>query len=170
MSGGLVVVRPPDDAGFVAADAASLGNCALYGATGGRLLVSGRAGDRFAVRNSGAVAVIDHVGMHGCGYMTGGTVVVLGETSHNLGSGMTGGELFCPRTNEAHLNTDYLAGVHMSADDEARLRDLLEQHALRTASETSRALLDDWSRAREGFGLYLPKRAAADREARRTAA
>src|SRR5206468_8261652 len=91
MGGGRVVIAtPPDDAG----DPWLLGNVALYGATGGELYVAGRAGERFAVRNSGATAVVEGIGGHGCEYMTGGTVVVLGLVGQNLGAGMTGGEAY----------------------------------------------------------------------------
>jgi glutamate synthase domain-containing protein 3 len=91
LSGGTVVVRPPATAGFQAAHEAIAGNTCLYGATGGRLHLVGRAGMRFAVRNSGATAVVEGIGAHGCEYMTGGVVVVLGPTGRNFGAGMTGG-------------------------------------------------------------------------------
>ena len=91
MSGGRIVVRAPaGDAG----DPVLVGNTVLYGATGGELYVAGRAGERFAVRNSGASAVVEGVGDHACEYMTGGTVVVLGEVGRNAGAGMSGGELY----------------------------------------------------------------------------
>ena len=91
MSGGEIVVRPPPEHRFAAHENSIVGNTCLYGATGGLLYANGRAGERFAVRNSGAVAVVEGVGDHGCEYMTGGTVVVLGRTGKNFGAGMTGG-------------------------------------------------------------------------------
>jgi glutamate synthase domain-containing protein 2/glutamate synthase domain-containing protein 1/glutamate synthase domain-containing protein 3 len=163
MSGGTVVIHPPKSARYAPEHAAIIGNCALYGATGGALLVSGRAGDRFAVRNSGATAVVDSVGMHACGYMTGGTVVVLGETSHNLGSGMTGGALFCKRDNERFMNREYITRVDMSEDDQTELERLLKLHRARTQSRTSRALLVDLDNTLELFGLYVPLAEAARR-------
>jgi len=156
MSGGLVVIRPPSDARYAPEGAAIIGNCALYGATGGTLLISGRAGDRFAVRNSGATAVVDSVGMHACGYMTGGTVVVLGETSHNLGSGMTGGALFCRRDNERFMSAEYITRVDMAPSDQLELERLLALHRARTESRTSGALLLHPGRTLEAFGLYVP--------------
>ncbi len=91
LSGGTIVVYPPRQATFVAEDNIIIGNVALYGATGGEAYVSGRAGERFAVRNSGALAVVEGVGAHGCEYMTGGAVVVLGHTGRNFAAGMSGG-------------------------------------------------------------------------------
>src|SRR5690606_10322505 len=146
---------------FVAENSAILGNCALYGATGGKLLVSGRAGERFAVRNSGAITVVDAVGMHACGYMTGGIVVILGETSHNLGSGMTGGVLFTSEGNERFLSHEYLAAVPFSKDDEVLLRARLEEHAAATGSRTSRALSEDPSLLSARLKKYLPLALAA---------
>ena len=91
MAGGRIVLHPPKDAGYVARDAVIVGNTCLYGATGGELYAAGRAGERFGVRNSGALAVVEGVGDHCCEYMTGGIVVVLGRTGLNFGAGMTGG-------------------------------------------------------------------------------
>ena len=94
LSGGRVIVRPAEDAPFVAEDNIIAGNTILYGATGGEVFLRGRAGERFAVRNSGAAAVVEGVGDHGCEYMTGGTVVVLGPTGRNFAAGMSGGTAF----------------------------------------------------------------------------
>jgi glutamate synthase domain-containing protein 3 len=161
MSGGRVVVRPPAHVPFVAEKSAILGNCALYGATGGELYVSGIGGDRFAVRNSGATAVIDGVGMHACGYMTGGTVVILGATSHNLGSGMTGGALYTRVDNEPRMNRAYIAPVPLAPDDEAELRRLLSEHHERTGALSSRELLEDWGKTLALFRKYVPVGVAA---------
>ena len=91
LAGGEIVIRPPDEAKYVWHHNVILGNTALYGTTGGELYAAGRAGERFAVRNSGARAVVEGVGDHGCEYMTGGAVVVFGQTGRNFGAGMTGG-------------------------------------------------------------------------------
>ena len=91
LSGGILAVRPPDDARYVAEENVIIGNVALYGATAGKAFFRGRAGERFAVRNSGANAVVEGIGDHGCEYMTGGVVVVLGPTGYNFAAGMTGG-------------------------------------------------------------------------------
>src|SRR5690606_37629434 len=91
MTGGKIVVKPPKGSRFKSKDTPIIGNTCLYGATGGKLFAAGRAGERFAVRNSGAHAVVEGAGDHCCEYMTGGVVVVLGETGYNFGAGMTGG-------------------------------------------------------------------------------
>ena len=109
MSGGTLIVRPPAKRKFVAQDNAIVGNTCLYGATGGEFFVNGRAGERFAVRNSGCTAVVEGVGDHGCEYMTNGCVVVLGPTGRNFGAGMTGGVayVFDPRNAfEANCNLE----------------------------------------------------------------
>jgi glutamate synthase domain-containing protein 3 len=170
MSGGVLAIWPPAGARHAPEDVATIGNCALYGATGGTLLVSGRAGDRFAVRNSGATAVVDGVGMHACGYMTGGTVVVLGPTSHNLGSGMTGGVLYCSRENERFMGTEYLTRVAMTQADQAELERLLALHHRRTGSATSHAALSDLRQTLERFGLYVPVAEATRRRHARPSA
>ena len=94
MSGGMIVIKPRADHKFVAGDAMIAGNTCLYGATGGQFFAQGRAGERFAVRNSGVTAVVEGLGDHGCEYMTNGTVVVLGRTGRNFGAGMTGGTAY----------------------------------------------------------------------------
>ena len=119
-----------------------LGNVALYGATSGTLYVAGSAGERFAVRNGGAVAVVEGVGQHGCEYMTGGTVVVLGPAGINFGAGMTGGVAYV--CGPVRCSSDVVSEP-LEAQDEALVRDLVETHALRTRSPRSRALLRDWN-------------------------
>ena len=107
MSGGSIAIAPLDGVLFDPADNAILGNCALYGATGGALFARGRAGDRFAVRNSGATAVVEGTGMHACEYMTLGTVAILGSTGANLGAGMTGGVVFVRQDQDATTKVQY---------------------------------------------------------------
>jgi len=154
MSGGQVWIRPPQTAGFKSEDAAIIGNSALYGATGGELFAFGHAGDRFAVRNGGANAVVEGVGMHGCGYMTGGLVVLLGPASHNLGSGMTGGRLIAHKDNEAFINRDYLEVVALDDNSRAEMTDMLQRYLDVTGSERAQAWL---SGAVEGIRLFRPK-------------
>ena len=122
--------RPSGDVG----DPCLLGNTVLYGATGGELFCAGAAGERFAVRNSGAVAVVEGVGDHGCEYMTRGTVVVLGPHGRNLGAGMTGGEAFLLDPDERLVNDDLVALVPLERDERERLVELLERHARLTGS------------------------------------
>ena len=94
MAAGEIIIRVPENASFEAATNTICGNTCLYGATGGRLFANGRAGERFAVRNSGSIAVVEGVGDHGCEYMTNGTVVILGKTGKNFGAGMSGGAAY----------------------------------------------------------------------------
>ena len=133
MSGGRVVITPHPSSTLRPEQSTIIGNCALYGATGGELFVRGLAGDRFAVRNSGALAVVEGVGLHACGYMTAGTVVILGEMRQNVGSGMTGGVLYCRLKYSAMINRDYVR-VAACEDDElsmiiARYNRLTGAHA-----------------------------------------
>jgi glutamate synthase (ferredoxin) len=153
MGGGRIVIRPPaGDAG----DPVLAGNTVLYGATGGELYCAGRAGERFAVRNSGAVAVVEGIGDHGCEYMTGGTVVVLGRTGRNFGAGMSGGEAFVyDRELPLRLNDDLVVLERVTGDDE--LRRLVERHARYTGSPLAEALLAGWNVAVAEFWRVRPR-------------
>jgi glutamate synthase (ferredoxin) len=157
MGGGRIVIRPPaDDAG----DPVLLGNTALYGATGGELFCAGRAGERFAVRNSGATAVVEGVGEHACEYMTSGTVVVLGDFGRNVGAGMSGGRLFVHDPENVlatRLNGDLVVALPVGRADEADLRRLLERHARYTVSDTCQALLGRFDEALREFRRVVPK-------------
>ena len=157
MSGGRVVVRPAREARFRPEENAIIGNCALYGATGGTLYVHGLAGDRFAVRNSGATAVLEGAGLHACEYMTRGLVVILGPVSHNVGAGMTGGKLYLRVDQAPRVNQDYLTAQPATAEDDAELLALLEDYARATESRTARALLADWDRGRRSFTKFVPR-------------
>ena len=156
MSGGRIVVRPSDRSTLVPEDNAILGNCALYGATGGVLHIHGLAGDRFAVRNSGATAVVEGAGLHACEYMTRGTVVFLGAVSHNAGAGMTGGEFFLDQRHGSFVNRNYVQPHPISGADGERLRSLLQAYLESTASRTARALLADWTGTLAAFARYAP--------------
>jgi glutamate synthase domain-containing protein 2/glutamate synthase domain-containing protein 1/glutamate synthase domain-containing protein 3 len=157
MSSGRVVVRPPDDAGFVAEESAIVGNCCLYGATGGTLFVHGMAGDRFAVRNSGAIAVVEGVGLHACEYMTGGTVVILGRVSANAGAGMTGGQLWMPARERGSLNLALVQGSDASDEQLAELEAILRAYVEATGSATARALVEDPRRLRGALVRVAPR-------------
>jgi glutamate synthase domain-containing protein 3 len=164
MSGGRIVVLPPrDDAG----DPVLLGNAVLYGATGGELFSTGRAGERFAVRNSGATAVVEGVGNHACEYMTAGKVVVLGEVGLNVGAGMTGGELYVldpAGLLPLRLNTQLVVAERHAGEE---LRALLESHVRHTGSARAVDLLENWHEAELRFWRVLPRslEGAADRDA-----
>ncbi len=156
MGGGQIVLRPPaDDAG----DPVLAGNTVLYGATGGRLFVAGRVGERFCVRNSGATAVVEGVGDHACEYMTGGTVVLLGSFGYNLGAGMTGGQAFV--YDPAHLlaqrlNTQLVDAALLDDAQAAGLRYLVERHRELTDSPKAAALIEDWDATLRGFWRVAP--------------
>ncbi len=160
MGGGRIVIAPPaDDAG----KPVLVGNTALYGATGGKLFCAGRAGERFAVRNSGATAVVEGVGAHACEYMTAGTVVVLGSTGPNLAAGMTGGRLVVRDLDLAQLNDEHVAVAELDADLLVELRTLLERHARYTGSPRATVMLEEWEREARRLALLLPKTAYAAR-------
>jgi glutamate synthase (ferredoxin) len=157
LSGGRIVLRPPaDDVG----DPCLAGNTVLYGATAGELFCAGSAGERFAVRNSGATAVVEGVGDNACEYMTEGTVVVLGEVGRNLGAGMTGGEAFVhdPHARLAlRLNKQLVNAERLEADEAERLRSLLLRHHAYTGSARAAELLSAWPEAAEQFRVVRPR-------------
>ena len=162
LSGGRISILPPAryDANFVAEDNIIAGNTGLYGATTGELYVNGRVGERFGVRNSGAIAVIEGAGDHCCEYMTGGRVVVLGETGRNFAAGMSGGVAYV--WDKKH-NFDYFCNmdqVEINLVEEAsarkELHELVRQHYLYTGSELARRMLDDWNHYIEDFVQIVP--------------
>ena len=146
LSGGRIVVAPDPRAPFVAEDQIIAGNVLLYGATSGELYVRGRVGERFCVRNSGATAVVEGVGDHGCEYMTGGRAVVLGPTGRNFGAGMSGGMafLFDPaRTVGDRVNNEMVDVEPLTDEDAQWLRDVLAVHLAETGSAVAERILDD---------------------------
>ncbi len=165
LSGGHLVIRPLGLAARQSDQHVILGNVALYGATAGTLLAAGRAGERFAVRNSGATAVVEGIGDHGCEYMTGGTVVVLGSVGVNFGAGMTGGTAWVRDGDgsflqQSRFHTDFLTGSgYADAPTEAQneLRRLLEQHHRETCSSLAGALLARWNDEAGRFVLLTPR-------------
>ena len=148
MGGGEIVIRPPRDAGFEWHQNTIIGNAALYGATAGRMFAAGRAGERFCVRNSGAIAVVEGVGDHGCEYMTGGVAVVLGETGRNFGAGMTNGVayIYDPANRfERRYNPELVTVARLTdPEDSYFLRQLIFYHLEETGSSRGRTILDDW--------------------------
>jgi len=159
LSGGVLAVRPPAGSIFLAEENVIVGNTVLYGATRGRAFFRGLAGERFAVRNSGASAVVEGVGDHGCEYMTGGRVVVLGPTGRNFAAGMSGGVAyvldddgrFAGRCNMALVSFEVL-----DEEDVGALRDLIGEHHRRTGSTVAAGLLEDWESALERFVKVMP--------------
>jgi glutamate synthase domain-containing protein 2/glutamate synthase domain-containing protein 1/glutamate synthase domain-containing protein 3 len=168
MAGGELIIRPPDGSPFVWSRNAIIGNTCLYGATGGVLYAAGRAGERFAVRNSGAIAVVEGLGDHGGEYMTGGIVLVLGETGRNFGAGMTGGRAYVldrDRVFEKRVNLELVELTRLEgAEDVENVRTLLERHFVATTSNTALELLTNWDDCRELFWMIVPRGAGAKLE------
>jgi glutamate synthase domain-containing protein 2/glutamate synthase domain-containing protein 3/glutamate synthase domain-containing protein 1 len=160
MSGGKVIIRPQPAARFKAEENTIIGNCALYGATGGTVYVNGRAGDRFAVRNSGATAVVEGTGLHACEYMTNGRVVILGPVQYNLGAGMTGGKLYLYGDQTDRVNQKYISSIELSADDKNELSELLIDYVHETESSLANRILDNWAETHKHFVKYIPVKEA----------
>lgn len=161
MNGGEIVICPPKNAKYATNENAILGNTVLYGATGGTLYAAGMAGQRFCVRNSGAVAVVEGVGDHACEYMTGGTVVVLGEFGRNFGAGMSGGIAFVYDPDNklpTRLNGDMVKLERLDGEeDDAWLRELVKGHATATESRYAWVLDWRWGDTQKYFWRVVPK-------------
>ncbi|GAB3411463.1 glutamate synthase family protein [Flindersiella endophytica] len=157
LSGGHVVVRPHRSATFAAEQNIIAGNVIAYGATGGSLFIRGLVGERFCVRNSGVTAVVEGVGDHGCEYMTGGTVVVLGRTGRNFAAGMSGGVAYVLDLDSRRVNPEMVDLDPLTDEDRELLHRLVTQHHEETESPVAAALLADWSSAVERFGKVMPQ-------------
>ncbi len=164
MTGGKIVISPPADANYRGRDSAIIGNTCLYGATGGALYAAGLAGERFAVRNSGATAVVEGIGDHGCEYMTGGCVVVLGKTGVNFGAGMTGGisfvfdqnNVFVDRYNHELIDIHRLHSESMERHRNYLLQ-MIEDHVRETGSTLGQQIIDEYYSLASRFWLVKPK-------------
>ncbi len=165
MSGGEIIIKPRPDAPFAPHENSIIGNTVMYGATGGRLFASGRAGERFCVRNSGGTAVVEGIGDHGCEYMTGGTVVILGRTGKNFGAGMTGGAAYVLDLEgdfPDKLNPQLVeAGRLVNEEDVTALQALIYKHLEVTESPIAKQILGDWDGFRAKFWKVSPKVPAA---------
>ena len=160
LSGGRIAILPPTRSNFAAEDNIIAGNTGLYGATSGELYINGKVGERFGVRNSGAIAVLEGAGDHCCEYMTGGRVVVLGETGRNFAAGMSGGVAYVwdkNHTFDYFCNMD-MVEINLVEDSVSRkeLHELIRQHYLYTGSKLARTMLDDWNRYVEDFIQVVP--------------
>jgi glutamate synthase domain-containing protein 3 len=170
LSGGTLAVRPPEGATFAAEENVIVGNTVLYGATAGKAFFRGLAGERFAVRNSGANAVVEGVGDHGCEYMTGGRVVVLGRTGRNFAAGMSGGVAYVLDEDEhfdRRCNMELVGFDPLEDDDVELLRALVTEHAERTGSPVAARVLGQWEASLARFVKVMPhdyKRALAELE------
>ncbi len=165
MAAGEIVIRVSERAKFEAATNAICGNTCLYGATGGRLFANGRAGERFAVRNSGSTAVIEGVGDHGCEYMTNGTVVILGRTGKNFGAGMSGGTAYVYDVDGrfySRVNPEMVVALPVKrAQDIAEVRSLIETHLEKTGSPQAKKLLENWEETTRKLVRVIAKERAA---------
>ena len=162
LSGGTIVVRPAPSSNLVWRDNTIIGNTVLYGATGGALFAGGQAGERFAVRNSGALAVVEGCGANGAEYMTGGCVVILGPVGDNFGAGFTGGMAFLYDSDdnfEKRVNPETLLWQRLggSAHWEEVLRGHVQRHVQETGSPFAARLLNDWAAERGRFWHVVPK-------------
>ena len=161
LSGGTIVVRPPMESPLIASDNTIIGNTVLYGATDGYLFAAGRAGERFAVRNSGAKVVIEGCGSNGCEYMTGGVAVILGEIGPNFGAGMTGGMayLYDPEgKTAAMMNMETLVTCPVTVDHwQDQLKGLIARHAAETGSRKASDLIQNWDLEKDSFVQVCPK-------------
>jgi len=161
LSGGIIAVRPLVSSPLESNRNTIIGNTVLYGATAGKLFAAGEAGERFAVRNSGAQVVVEGCGANGCEYMTGGMAVILGKTGANFGAGMTGGMAFVldmdgsfpDRANPENIVWQRVGSAYW----EGVLKALVEEHALRTDSKWAKGILQDWDRRRGDFWQICPK-------------
>jgi glutamate synthase (ferredoxin) len=160
LSGGKLVVFPPDSAEYKAEDNIIIGNVALYGATDGEAFIRGVAGERFAVRNSGATAVVEGVGDHGCEYMTRGRVIVLGRTGRNFAAGMSGGIAYVLNLDGDFAERCNLDMVELETFEDAKeehlVHSLIEEHSRLTGSIRARQIVDEWSRFREIMVKVMP--------------
>ncbi|MEQ0564394.1 glutamate synthase large subunit [Amycolatopsis sp. NEAU-NG30] len=157
LSGGRLIVRPPREATYVAEEQIIAGNVIAYGATSGEIFIRGKVGERFCVRNSGALAVVEGVGDHGGEYMTGGRMVVLGPIGRNFAAGMSGGIAYVLDLPAHRVNPEMVDLDPLDADDVDFLRETLEKHYNETESAVARELLADWDAGVDRFGKVMPK-------------
>jgi glutamate synthase (NADPH/NADH) large chain len=157
LSGGRVIIRPDERAGFASGENVIAGNVIGYGATSGELLISGKVGERFCVRNSGAHAVVEGVGDHGCEYMTGGTVLVLGKTGRNFAAGMSGGMAFVLDLDPALVNTEMVDLLTLTDKYEEFVKTSISKFFTETGSKVAHELLKDWDKSKNRITLIMPR-------------
>jgi glutamate synthase (NADPH/NADH) large chain len=157
ISGGRVVVRPDVKATFPSQENVIAGNVIGYGATAGEIFIRGVVGERFCVRNSGALAIVEGIGDHGCEYMTGGTVVVLGRTGRNIAAGMSGGRAFVLDLDAANVNADMVDVLAVPEDQKEILKDHISKYFAETGSEIAQGLLKDWDKGVARISLIMPR-------------
>ena len=157
ISGGHVVVRPDEKASFVSEENVIAGNVIGYGATAGEIFIRGIVGERFCVRNSGALAIVEGIGDHGCEYMTGGTVIVLGRTGRNFAAGMSGGRAFILDLVAANVNPEMVDILAVPEDQKEALRANLSSYVVETGSVVATQILNDWEKSISRISLIMPR-------------
>jgi glutamate synthase (NADPH/NADH) large chain len=157
ISGGRVIVRPDERATFQSEENVIAGNVIGYGATSGEIFIRGLVGERFCVRNSGATAVVEGVGDHGCEYMTGGTVAILGRTGRNFAAGMSGGRAFVLDLNPAQVNTEMVDILAVPEDQRENLKSIISSFHAETGSTVAADLLKDWNASVNRISLIMPR-------------
>ena len=157
LSGGRIIVRPDEKASFASEENVIAGNVIGYGATAGEIFISGKVGERFCVRNSGAIAIAEGVGDHGCEYMTGGIALILGKTGRNFAAGMSGGRAFVLDLDEALVNTEMVDVLSLPADQESKVKDLIGRFASESGSVVASQLLSDWENSKRRISLVMPR-------------
>jgi glutamate synthase (NADPH/NADH) large chain len=169
MAGGKVIIRPPKNSHFKSQDSTIIGNTCLYGATGGKLFAAGLGGERFAVRNSGATAIIEGIGDHGCEYMTGGIVTILGNTGINFGAGMTGGIAYVLDLDRSFIDriNNELIDIHRIVDGSMEshrvyLSAAIQEYVDETGSEWGQYILENFSHFKRKIWMVKPKAAEFD--------
>lgn len=157
LSGGRVIVRPDEKASFASEENIIAGNVIGYGATSGEILIRGIVGERFCVRNSGATAIVEGIGDHGCEYMTGGQVLILGRTGRNFAAGMSGGRAFVLDLDERLVNPDMVDVLALPADQEENVKSMLTLFHTETGSVVAKNILDTWSESKNRISLVMPR-------------
>ncbi len=157
LSGGRVIVRPDEKAQFKSEENIIAGNVIGYGATSGEIMLRGVVGERFCVRNSGATAIVEGVGDHGCEYMTGGIALVLGKTGRNFAAGMSGGRAFVLDLDARLVNTEMVDVLNLPGDQEEVVKNLISSFVTETGSEIGNSLLKDWNNAKKRISLIMPR-------------
>jgi glutamate synthase (NADPH/NADH) large chain len=157
ISGGRVVVRPDEKASFKSQNNVIAGNVIGYGATSGEIFIRGVVGERFCVRNSGALAIVEGIGDHGCEYMTGGTVIVLGQTGRNFAAGMSGGRAFVLDLESANVNSEMVDILAVPADQIGILKENISMFHAETGSEIAADLLKNWEKSLSRISLVMPR-------------
>jgi glutamate synthase (NADPH/NADH) large chain len=157
LSGGRVIVRPDEKATFASELNVIAGNVIGYGATSGQIFIRGRVGERFCVRNSGATAVVEGIGDHGCEYMTGGIALILGRTGRNFAAGMSGGRAFVLDLDPALVNTELVDVLSLPADQATFVKDLLSSFEVETGSKVANELLKNWDENKKRISMVMPR-------------